>query len=64
MDGMAEADATQLAMVHAGAVRGGAHYDESQVLQATGEDETAAWHGAGLLCTIGLLPSLDGARLH
>eukprot|EP00965_Chrysotila_dentata_P124358 4110952-Pleurochrysis_carterae.AAC.1 len=34
-----------------------------QVLRGAGEGEEAALARAGLLCTIGLMPSLDSARL-
>eukprot|EP00965_Chrysotila_dentata_P088340 2917581-Pleurochrysis_carterae.AAC.1 len=31
-------------------------------IRAIGEDEATAWARAGLLCTVGLLKSLDGER--
>eukprot|EP00965_Chrysotila_dentata_P109390 3615175-Pleurochrysis_carterae.AAC.1 len=63
VDGARGADAALAALPHDGATGGAARDDGMWALRAPGEDEATTWARAGLLCTVGLMPSLDGARV-
>eukprot|EP00965_Chrysotila_dentata_P141282 4669631-Pleurochrysis_carterae.AAC.1 len=63
LDGATGESATQPAALEGAAAAGTTYIDGIRALRAPGGDEAATWARAGLLCTVGLLYSLDGAHV-